>query len=98
MKILPRLIGRRRRLSCHQVGELLQTYLDVELDADAARKVEAHLEDCLRCGLEVEAYEALKASLQRVPAGVDDEPVARLRAFGERLARVGPDHDDRPIP
>jgi anti-sigma factor RsiW len=77
-------------LSCHQVGEVLQTYLDDELDAAAARKVAAHLEDCRRCGMEADVYEALKASLQRGPIGqaaLADEPVARLRAFGERLAR-----------
>lgn len=37
--------------------------------------------------LEQETYEALKASLQKVPAHVTDEAVARLREFGERLAR-----------
>jgi anti-sigma factor RsiW len=87
MKIFGRLIGTRRQLSCHQVGQVLQTYLDDELDHAAARKVVAHLEDCRRCGLEAETYEALKASLQRVPAGLADEPVVRLREFGERLAR-----------
>jgi anti-sigma factor RsiW len=93
VKILGRLIGTRRQLSCHQVGKVLQSYLDDELDDDAARKVAAHLEDCRRCGLEVETYEALKASLQRGPAGLADEPVTRLREFGERLARGELDPD-----
>ena len=87
MKIFGRLIGTRRQMSCHQVAEVLQTYLDDELDDDAAKKVSAHLDDCRRCGLEAETYEALKAVLQRGPAGLADEPVARLREFGERLAR-----------
>jgi len=87
VKVLRRLIGTRKRMSCHQVGQVLQTYLDDELDEDAARKVVAHLEDCRRCGLEVEIYEALLASLRRDPAGLADEPVHRLRVFGERLAR-----------
>lgn len=93
MKILGRLIGSRNQMSCHQVGKVLQSYLDQELDDDAARKVAAHLEDCRRCGLEAETYEALKASLQRGPAGLADEPVNRLREFGERLARgeISPD-------
>jgi anti-sigma factor RsiW len=94
VKILGRLIGTRRQLSCHQVGKVLQSYLDDELDDDAARKVAAHLEDCRRCGLEVETYEALKASLQRGPAGLADEPVTRLREFGERLARGELDPDE----
>ncbi len=86
MKILGRLIGTRNQMSCHQVGKVLQTYLDDELDDDSARKVAAHLEDCRRCGLEAETYEALKASLRRGPSGLADDSVARLRQFGERLA------------
>jgi anti-sigma factor RsiW len=96
VKILGRLIGTRHRLSCRQVAKLLQTYLDDELDSDAARKVEDHLEDCIRCGLETEAYQALKASLQRVPAGSTADAVARLRAFGEQLARTEPEGEPQP--
>ncbi|MGQ0826530.1 MAG: anti-sigma factor family protein [Actinomycetota bacterium] len=95
MKIFGRLIGTRTQLSCHQVGKLLQTYLDDELNADAARKVSAHLEDCRRCGLEADTYEALKASLGR-RSGLADGPVARLREFGERLARG--ELDPGPLP
>lgn len=98
MKILGRLIGTRQKLSCREVGRVLQTYLDDELDDDAARKVAAHLEDCRRCGLESETYEALKASLQRGPAGLADDPVTRLREFGERLARGELDPGELPSP
>jgi len=98
MKILGRLIGTREKLSCREVGRVLQTYLDDELDDDAARKVAAHLEDCRRCGLESETYEALKASLQRGPAGLADDPVTRLREFGERLARGELDPGELPSP
>jgi anti-sigma factor RsiW len=87
MKIFGRLIGTRKQMSCHQVGEVLQAYLDDELDERAARRVAAHLEDCRRCGLEADTYEALKASLARRPVELTDEPVARLREFGARLAR-----------
>ena len=87
MKLLGRLFGTPSQMSCRQVGKVLQTYLDAELDNDTACKVAAHLEDCRRCGLEAETYEALKQSLCRGPAGSADEPVARLRDFGERLAR-----------
>lgn len=79
--------GPGRPMSCRQVGRVLQTYLDDELNGEAARKVVAHLDDCRRCGLEADTYHALKASLQRVPAAAPDEPVARLREFGERLIR-----------
>lgn len=94
MKILGRLIGTRKQMSCHQVGQVLQAYLDDELDDDVARKVAVHLEHCRRCGLEVETYEALKASLQRGPAGLEAEPVTRLRELGERLARGEIDPDE----
>ncbi len=94
MKILGRLIGTPRQMSCHQVGKVLQSYLDDELDDNVARKVAAHLEDCRRCGLEAETYEALKASLQRGPAALADEPVKRLRELGERLARGEIDPDE----
>ncbi len=63
MKLLGRLFGTPSQMSCRQVGKVLQTYLDDELDDDTARKVAAHLEDCRRCGLEAETYEALKESL-----------------------------------
>jgi anti-sigma factor RsiW len=98
VKILGRLIGTRKQLSCNQVGQVLQAYLDDELDEDAAHKVAAHLEDCRRCGLEAETYEALKASLRRGPSGLADEPVARLREFGERLARGELDSGELPAP
>lgn len=92
MRILERLRGRPERLSCRQVAEVLQTYLDAELDEQTVRKVAAHLDDCRRCGLEAETYEALKVSLGRGRSGLTQEPVARLRAFGENLARgdLGP--------
>lgn len=94
MKIFGRVIGTRRQLSCHQVGQVLQTYLDEELDGATAAKVAAHLEDCRRCGLERETYEALKASLLKVPGDLGEAPVARLREFGERLARGELDPDE----
>lgn len=96
MKIFGRLIGTRRQLSCHQVGQVLQTYLDGEIDDATAAKVRAHLDDCRRCGLEADTYEALKASLRRCPGTENSEPVARLRSFGERLARGELDPDDLP--
>lgn len=98
MKIFGRLIGTRRQMSCRQVGRVLQTYLDGEIDEATARRVVAHLEDCRRCGLEAEIYDALKAVLVRAPAGMSEEPVVRLREFGERLARGELDPGGLPAP
>lgn len=83
---------RSRPLSCAQVGRLLQRYLDHELGPDRDRKIAEHLEDCRRCGLEVEAYELIKASLaERAPRPVADPALDRLREFAERLVREGDD-------
>lgn len=74
-------------MSCHQVGEVLQEFLDGHLDDERARRIEAHLEECRRCGMEAEAYERIKASLAASRPDLPAESVERLREFGERLAR-----------
>ena len=96
MKILGRLVPTPWQMSCRQVAKVLQSYLDHELDERAAAKVAAHLEDCRRCGLEAETYEELRAVLRRGPSGAADESVARLRDFGERLARGDVDPGGQP--
>ncbi len=81
---------RRRRdapLDCHAVAERLQEYLDGHIDEHTAARIEEHLEDCRMCGLEAETYERIKAALAARRPEVPVESVARLREFGERLAR-----------
>jgi anti-sigma factor RsiW len=79
---------RRRAMGCMQVGRLLQHYLDGDLDAPRAELLEAHLEECRRCGMETETYAQIKASLERHRReDVPRDAVDRLRVFGERLAR-----------
>jgi len=74
-------------MSCHQVGEVLQQFLDGHIDAERAGRIEEHLEECRRCGMEVETYERIKATLAARRPEVPAESIDRLRAFGERLAR-----------
>ena len=74
-------------ISCHQVGEILQQYLDGHIDAERASRIEEHLEACRRCGLEAETYEHIKVTLANQRSDVPAESVDRLREFGERLAR-----------
>lgn len=74
-------------MECHEVGELLQHYLDGHIDAERARRIEEHLEECVRCGLEIETYERIKATLAAHRPDVPSESIERLRAFGERLMR-----------
>ena len=80
---------RRAEADCREVGKALQHYLDGEVEADFADKIAGHLEDCRRCGLEVETYTRIKESLGRRLPEVDQEAIDRLRAFGEELTGDG---------
>jgi anti-sigma factor (TIGR02949 family) len=73
-------------LSCAEVAELLQQYLDDESDEATADRVAAHLEDCERCGVEADVYRDIKAALARRRAPLPEVSVRRLRRFGERIA------------
>ena len=74
-------------VECHAVGEELQRFLDGDIDADTASRIEAHLEHCLRCGLEIATYRRIKATLEAQRPDVPLESIERLREFGRRLAR-----------
>lgn len=84
-----KLFGRRsnEQLDCHVVGELLQQYLDHDIDEQRGQLIAAHLEDCRRCGLEAETYEHIKGTLAAQRAAVPQESVERLRGFGRGLIR-----------
>ena len=84
-----RLFGRKSKgsMSCHQVGAVLQEFLDGDIDEERARRIEEHLEECRRCGLEAETYERIKSTLAAQRPNVPEESVQRLREFGEGLAR-----------
>ncbi len=92
MKAMGPMLWVRRQLRpdaparCPEVARVLQPYLDGEVDARTLRLVSEHLEDCRRCGLEVETYTALKQAVHRV-SDPPAEPVERLRAFAARLAK-----------
>lgn len=73
-------------LTCDEVGELLQHYLDDHVDAELAGRIEAHLDDCRRCGLEAQIYRDIKQSLAARRPAVPRQSLERLRAFGESLA------------
>ncbi len=74
-------------LDCREVGKVLQSYLDGELDDADAPLVAAHLDKCRDCGLEAATYDRIKAALaQPMPEGADPEAIERLRRFGQGLA------------
>lgn len=85
-------------ISCHQVGEVLQSYLDGQIDDERASRIELHLEECRRCGMEAEVYERIKATLATQRRDIPEESLDRLREFGERLARGEDPNPSRPSP
>jgi anti-sigma factor (TIGR02949 family) len=52
-------------VNCNLTQDVLHGYLDGELDAAGAAEFERHLEGCNVCMAELEAQEALRASLKR---------------------------------
>lgn len=75
----------RRGMTCGEVLEVLQGYLDDEIDEKTARQVAAHLESCTECERESEVYRNIKSSLARRRAPVDPQVLAALQSFGEQL-------------
>lgn len=80
----------RRPMDCHQVAEVLQTYLDGEVDAVTAVRISRHLEACRRCGMELHAYRQIKKALAGHRERTDPEALSRLRAFSHQLMTQGP--------
>jgi anti-sigma factor (TIGR02949 family) len=76
----------RRMMTCRRVGEKLQAYLDGEVDDLTTRRIAHHLEDCRRCGMELDVYTQIKASLRRRGDEADEGALQRLRSFSEKLA------------
>ncbi len=86
-RILDKLRG---SMSCGDVLEVIQSYIDGEIDADTARKVAAHLDRCHPCVNEERMYTQIKASLGRRRVHVDVDVLEQLMSFGERL-KTDPD-------
>jgi anti-sigma factor RsiW len=78
---------------CHQVGAVLQAYLDGELGAKDAEVVAEHLEHCERCGVEAITVERVIRAIRRQRPDLGTEPLERLAGFVDRLADG--DGDDR---
>ena len=79
-----------RPMTCAEAAQVLQRYLDGEVDDLTARRVHEHLEMCRRCGLEAQTYRAIKDAVARGGLPVERDVLDRLRQFGERLAEEGP--------
>ncbi len=84
--------GDDRPLGCRQVGRILPRYLDRDLDEVSTSRGMQHLDSCRRRRLEAAADVEIKATLARRGADVPATTLDRLGAFGERLAREGPEN------
>ncbi len=76
---------RRPEVNCRELGKVLQSYLDDDVEPDFAAKIAEHLEACKDCGLEAETYTQIKDSLASQRPEVGGDVVTRLRDFGESL-------------
>ena len=74
--------------TCREVAQVLQSYLDGELHALAARRVARHLEAGRRCGLEASTYVEIKRALRK-QGTLDEVMVERLQAFAEQVGSGG---------
>lgn len=83
-----RLLDRFRRPDCHRVRQVLQAYLDGELDDRHASMVAAHLAECERCGIEAELYQRVKDSLAGLRPAPDPDALDRLRRFADSVPRT----------
>lgn len=75
---------------CIEVGRLVQSYLDSELDSDTTAKVASHLDACRRCGLNAADYRQLKSALNETSAPLPADRLRRLQAFAADLATSHP--------
>lgn len=71
--------------SCDEVMEVLQSYLDGEVDAETARRVAEHLHVCDHCDAESDVFRRIKTSLASSAEPIDEEILDNLRAFSDRL-------------
>ena len=80
-------------------GPTLQSYLDGELDAEAASQVRGHVAECHRCARELSVYQRITAALAS-PEETDEAALARLRDFADSLAEgegLGPEADQSAV-
>lgn len=72
-------------LSCAQLLEILQEYLDGRLDELTAARAAEHLEACRRCGMEASIYQQIKEVLRQMAPEIPSDLIDRLERFAHRL-------------
>lgn len=86
------MIAKKNR--CMRTTRNLQKFLDGALEPSEVSKVLAHLEECRRCGLDVEVYRQIKATLEITASGLDAAAIGRLREFATSLSLAQIDSED----
>ena len=78
---------RRRPVDCRRVAALMQAYLDGELPESETATVAAHLDDCVRCGIDADVYRRVKAAVHGLRTPADRDVVQRLHSYAQELPR-----------
>ena len=76
----------KRKMNCQEVALRLQTYLDDELDSARLDRLRDHLDACVNCGLDQDAFRQIKADLANCAPGTDEAALSRLREFSARIS------------
>lgn len=72
--------------NCKEVALRLQTFLDGELDDNRMEQIRAHLDACIDCGFEADAFREIKKDLGSLAKPIDSDALTRLREFSARIA------------
>lgn len=80
---------RRRKptVDCREVGRVLQSYLDDNVEPGFAGKIASHLDECKKCGLEADTFTRIKDALENKRPEIDNDAIERLQSFGNRLTK-----------
>ncbi|MEZ5343430.1 MAG: zf-HC2 domain-containing protein [Acidimicrobiales bacterium] len=87
-------LKRRKGYSCHQVLEVLQSYLDGEVDESVARSVILHLDMCEQCAHEAELFRRIQAAIAAQANDIDAEILDRLETYAMNLRSIDENSGD----
>jgi anti-sigma factor RsiW len=80
---------------CHEVGAVLQAYLDGELGPEDAELVTEHLEHCERCEIEATTVTQVVEEIRRQRPDLEQDALARLTDFVDELVDSDSDEAQR---
>lgn len=91
--ILKRL-RRQKGYSCHEVLEVLQSYIDGEVDEATAQKVAKHLDMCTGCTHEADVFRKIEAAVFAKAEPIDPAIIDSLTQYAMKLGESEPNLDD----